>query len=105
MAEILPFCALIYCSIPEGCPRSLRSSAERCIAGLQYERVMNSRRKKALTGAHGLHALFERIEMGSDTSGCGSFTRLKQLRQLSDTGQIGAGFRWPDAHNAAGQPV
>jgi hypothetical protein len=83
MAEILAFCALFYCSIPERCPRSLRSSAERCIASLQYDRVMISRRKKALTGAHELHALFERIEMGSDTSGYSPFTRLKQLLRIT----------------------
>ncbi len=48
----------------------------------------------ALAGAQELRALFERIEMSPDTFAFRAFTRLKQLRYLSQTGQIDEEFRW-----------
>jgi nucleoside-diphosphate-sugar epimerase len=51
----------------------------------------------ALKGAQELRALFERIEMSPDTFAFRAFTRLKQLRYLSQTGQIDDEFRWPRA--------
>jgi nucleoside-diphosphate-sugar epimerase len=51
-------------------------------------------------GARELRALFERIEMSPDTFGFRAFTRLKQLRYLSATGQLDDEFRWLGATNA-----
>jgi nucleoside-diphosphate-sugar epimerase len=51
-------------------------------------------------GARELRALFERIEMSPDTFGFRAFTRLKQLRYLSQTGQLDDEFRWAGATNA-----
>jgi nucleoside-diphosphate-sugar epimerase len=48
----------------------------------------------ASKGAQELRALFQRIEMSPDTFGFRAFTRLKQLRYLSSTGQIDEEFRW-----------
>ena len=48
----------------------------------------------ALTGAQELRALFQRIEMSPETYAFRAFTRLKQLRYLSGTGQLDAQFRW-----------
>ena len=45
-------------------------------------------------GAAELRALFERIEMSPDTFQFRAFTRLKQLRYLSDSGQLDDEFRW-----------
>jgi nucleoside-diphosphate-sugar epimerase len=59
----------------------------------------------ALKGAQELRTLFERIEMSSDTFGYRAFTRLKQLRYLSHTGQIDDEFRWSEARNLAARPV
>jgi nucleoside-diphosphate-sugar epimerase len=47
-----------------------------------------------LEGARELRALFERIEMDTDTFGFRAFTRLKQLRYLTRTGQLDEEFRW-----------
>jgi len=51
----------------------------------------------AQRGAQELRALFERIEMSSETYAFRAFTRLKQLRYLSSTGQIDDEFRWKAA--------
>jgi nucleoside-diphosphate-sugar epimerase len=59
----------------------------------------------ALKGAQELRTLFERIEMSPDTFGYRAFTRLKQLRYLSHTGQIDDEFRWSEARNLAARPV
>ncbi len=48
-------------------------------------------------GAEELRALFERIEMSPETFAFRAFTRLKQLRYLSSTGQIDDEFRWKRA--------
>jgi nucleoside-diphosphate-sugar epimerase len=46
------------------------------------------------SGAEELRALFERIEMSKETFEYRAFTRLKQLRYLTRTGQIDDSFRW-----------
>lgn len=48
----------------------------------------------ALKGAQELRELFERIEMNPDTFQFRAFTRLKQLRYLSRTGQLDDQFYW-----------
>jgi nucleoside-diphosphate-sugar epimerase len=55
----------------------------------------------ARRGAEQLRDLFTRIEMSPDTFGFRAFTRLKQLRYLSQTGQIDAEFRWGGPSAAA----
>jgi nucleoside-diphosphate-sugar epimerase len=56
----------------------------------------------ALSGARELRSLFERIEMSPDMFAFRAFTRLKQLRYLSDTAQIDDQFRWLHAASARG---
>jgi nucleoside-diphosphate-sugar epimerase len=51
----------------------------------------------AQKGAAELRALFERIEMSPDTFQFRAFTRLKQLRYLTSTGQLDDEFRWKAA--------
>jgi nucleoside-diphosphate-sugar epimerase len=48
----------------------------------------------ALTGAQQLRRLFERIELSPETFQYRAFTRLKQLRYLSKTGQLDGEFYW-----------
>lgn len=48
----------------------------------------------AARGAQELRALFQRIEMSGDTFAFRAFTRLKQLRYLTHTGQLDAELRW-----------
>jgi nucleoside-diphosphate-sugar epimerase len=48
----------------------------------------------AQRGAQELHDLFQRIEMSKDTYEFRAFTRLKQLRYLTKTGQLDAEFFW-----------
>jgi nucleoside-diphosphate-sugar epimerase len=48
----------------------------------------------ARSGAQELRALFERIEMNTETFEFRAFTRLKQLRYLTRTGQLDDEFRW-----------
>jgi nucleoside-diphosphate-sugar epimerase len=48
----------------------------------------------AARGAQELRAIFERIEMSADTFAYRAFTRLKQLRYLTQTGQLDAELRW-----------
>ena len=48
----------------------------------------------ARSGAQELRQLFERIEMSPDTFEFRAFTRLKQLRYLTRTGQLDDEFRW-----------
>jgi nucleoside-diphosphate-sugar epimerase len=53
-------------------------------------------RWSAERGAEQLARLFDRVHMGAETFNAWPFTRLKQLKHLSDTGQIGADFFWTD---------
>lgn len=45
-------------------------------------------------GARELRALFERIDMSGETFAFRAFTRLKQLRYLTQTGQLDEDLRW-----------
>lgn len=49
---------------------------------------------RAADGVRELRTLFQRIEMSPDTFQYRAFTRLKQLRYLSRTGQIDEDFYW-----------
>jgi hypothetical protein len=48
----------------------------------------------ARLGAEELRARFEQIELEKDTYQYRAFTRLKQIRYLSRTGQIDPDFFW-----------
>lgn len=48
----------------------------------------------AAKGARELRAIFERIDMSAETFAFRAFTRLKQLRYLTQTGQLDEDLRW-----------
>jgi hypothetical protein len=48
----------------------------------------------AADGVRELRGVFERIEMSPETFQFRAFTRLKQLRYLSGTGQLDEDFYW-----------
>ena len=51
-------------------------------------------RWSARQGIQELHDLFERIEFSTETYEFRAFTRLKELKYLSRTGQIDENFFW-----------
>ena len=70
--------------------RSYRVSFDKISAGLPgFSCAWNARK-----GAEELYELFRRIDMSKDIYEFRAFTRLKQLRYLSKTGQIDESFYW-----------
>jgi nucleoside-diphosphate-sugar epimerase len=75
---------------PKGDNRSYRVAFDKISTRLPGFSCANNAR----LGAEQLRAIFERIEMSKDTFEFRAFTRLKQLRYLSRTGQIDDDFYW-----------
>jgi nucleoside-diphosphate-sugar epimerase len=89
IAEVFPGCT-VTTGKSSSDNRSYRVSFDKIAAGLPGFKCEWNARK----GAEELHALFKRIEMSKDTYEFRAFTRLKQLRYLTQTGQVDADFFW-----------
>jgi nucleoside-diphosphate-sugar epimerase len=89
IAEVFPGCEVTTGSSSSD-NRSYRVSFDKIANGLPgFVCDWNARK-----GAEELYALFKRIEMSTDTYEFRAFTRLKQLRYLTKTGQIDGEFFW-----------
>ncbi len=89
IAEVFPSCEVTVGS-SAGDNRSYRVKFDKIGRHLPEFRCEWNAHK----GAQELRALFERIELSPETYAFRAFTRLKQLRYLSSTGQIDDEFRW-----------
>ena len=89
IASVFPGCELSV-GKSSGDNRSYRVSFDKISKHLPDFKCNWTARK----GAEELRALFERIEMSPDTFQFRAFTRLKQLRYLSRTGQLDDQFYW-----------
>lgn len=89
VANVFPGCELTF-GPPGGDNRSYRVSFAKIHAQLPGFRCSWDARK----GAQQLHDVFERIGMDRSTFEAKPFTRLKQLKYLSSTGQIDDRFFW-----------
>ncbi len=89
IGETMPGCEVTTGS-SAGDNRSYRVSFAKIAAGLPGFSTSWTARK----GAEELRALFERIELDTATHAYRAFTRIKQLRYLSKTGQIDPEFYW-----------
>jgi len=89
IADVFPGCT-VTTGKSSSDNRSYRVSFDKIAAGLPGFKCEWNARK----GAEELHALFKRIEMSKDTYEFRAFTRLKQLRYLTQTGQVDAEFFW-----------
>jgi nucleoside-diphosphate-sugar epimerase len=89
IGETMPGCEVTTGS-SAGDNRSYRVSFAKIAAGLPGFATKWTARK----GAEELRALFERIELDTATHAYRAFTRIKQLRYLTRTGQIDSEFYW-----------
>ncbi len=89
IADVFPGCTLST-GTSAGDNRSYRVAFDKIAAELPGFRCEWDARR----GAEDLRALFERIEFSKDTYEFRAFTRLKQLRYLSRSGQLDADFFW-----------
>jgi hypothetical protein len=89
VAEVFPGCEVSTGS-SAGDNRSYRVSFDKISSELPGFRCAWTAR----TGAEELKARFEQIEFDPDTYAYRAFTRLKQIRYLSRTGQIDSNFFW-----------
>jgi nucleoside-diphosphate-sugar epimerase len=89
IGETMPGCEVTTGS-SAGDNRSYRVSFAKITAGLPGFATKWTARK----GAEELRALFERIELDTATHAYRAFTRIKQLRYLTRTGQIDSEFYW-----------
>jgi nucleoside-diphosphate-sugar epimerase len=89
IADVFPGCELTT-GTSSGDNRSYRVSFDKITNQLPGFRCQWTTR----LGAEELRARFEQIEFGKDTYEYRAFTRLKQIRYLSRTGQIDADFFW-----------
>lgn len=89
VAEVYPGCALSF-GESGGDNRSYRVSFEKIHRQLPGFRCNWDARK----GAQQLHDVFARIGLDAATFNARPFTRLKRLKHLSATGQIGERFYW-----------
>jgi nucleoside-diphosphate-sugar epimerase len=89
IADVFPGCE-VATGAASSDNRSYRVSFDKISAELPgFSCDWNARK-----GAEELYELFRRIEMSKDTYEFRAFTRLKQLRYLSKTGQIDDSFYW-----------
>ncbi len=89
VAEVYPGCELSF-GTSGGDNRSYRVSFEKIHTQLPGYRCHWDARK----GAQQLHDVFARIGLDAATFNARPFTRLKRLKHLSATGQIGDRFYW-----------
>ena len=89
VSDTVPKCSVSF-GPPGGDNRSYRVNFDKIrnnLPGFQCEWTLKE-------GAEELKSVFEQIQMGQETFDFRAFTRLKQLKFLSDTAQIDDRFFW-----------
>ena len=89
VAEVFPGCDLIF-GTSDGDNRSYRVSFDKIATHLPGFQG----RHDVASGAHELHAVFERIGMSRDIFESRAYTRLKQIQHLRATSQLDENFFW-----------